>query len=98
MSEHRTRQARQAGIDLQDTESNRAVIEGIIEDNPNASVDHMPGLVRIRTEGPLRVERTTVEKHMGGESWDPEDIQLAIVSMAGNLDIEEDYIEIAWRH
>lgn len=97
MAERRARQPRQAGIDLQDTETNRPVIEGIIEDNPNAEVMNMPGLVRIRTEGALRVSKETVEKHVGGE-WDPEDIQLAIVSMAGNLDIEEDYIEIAWRH
>lgn len=97
MATPRTRKPRQAGIDLQDTESNRPVIEGIIEDNPEAEVTNMPGLVRIRTEGSLRVSKATVEKHVGGE-WDPEDIQLAIVSMAGNLDIEEDYIEIAWRH
>lgn len=97
MATPRTRKPRQAGIDLQDTESNRAVIEGIIEDNPNAEVTNMPGLIRIRTEGALRVSKETVEKHVGGE-WDTEDIQLAIVSMAGNLDIEEDYIEIAWRH
>lgn len=98
MSEVRARKPRQAGIDLQDTESNRAVIEGIMEDNPQAELSNLPGLVRIRTEGTLRVDRATVEKHQGGEEWDPEDIQLAIVSMAGNLDIEEDYFEIAWRH
>lgn len=97
MSELRARKPRQAGIDIQDTEENRPVIDGIIEDNPQAEVSNLPGLVRIRTEGALRVQRETVEKHRG-EEWDPSDIQLAIVSMAGNLDIEEDYFEIAWRH
>ena len=98
MSERRVRKPRQAGIDLQDTEDNRAVIAGIMEDNPRAELSNLPGLVRIRTEGALRVERETVEKHRNGEEWDPADIQLAIVSMAGNLDIEEDYFQIAWRH
>lgn len=93
----RQRQARQAGIDIQDTEENRPVVDGIIEDNPQAEVSNLPGLIRIRTEGKLRVNRETVEKHRGDE-WDPADIQLAIVSMAGNLDIEEDYFEIGWRH
>lgn len=97
MSEPRTRKPRVAGIDLQDTESNRAVIAGIMEDNPDSQIDHMPGLVRIRNENGLHITKATVEKHVGDE-WDTEDIQLSIVSLAGNLDIDEEHIDIKWKH
>lgn len=96
MSESKPRKPRLAGIDIQDTESNHAVVAGILEDNPDATVDHMPGLVRIRRDGGLHITRETVEKHVGDE-WETSEIQLAIVSMSGNLEIEEDYIDIAWR-
>lgn len=96
MTEAKARKPRLAGIDIQDTEANRAVVQGILEDNPGANVDNMPGLVRIRREGGLHITRETVEKHVGSE-WDTSDIQLSIVSMSGNLEIEEDYIDIAWK-
>jgi phenol hydroxylase P2 protein len=37
-----------------------------------------------------------VEKHLGRE-WETLEFQLAIVSMSGNLDLEEDEITLAWR-
>jgi len=90
------RRPRIASIDIQDTDTNRPVIDAIVEDNPGADTITMPGLVKIRREGGLHITRETVEKHVGGE-WETSEIQLAIVSMSGNLDIEEDYIDIAWK-
>lgn len=97
MTEAKARRPRVAGIDLQDTETNRPVIDAIMEDNPASQIDHMPGLVRIRNENGLHITKATVEKHVGDE-WDTEDIQLAIVSLAGNLDIDEEHIDIKWKH
>lgn len=96
MAEARTRQPRVAGIDIQDTETNRPVIDAIMEDNPKAEIAHLPGFVRIRSEGGLHIKRETVEKHLG-EEWETSEIQLAIISMSGNLDIDEDHIDIKWR-
>lgn len=96
MAETKPRRPRVASIDIQDTETNRPVIEAIIEDNPDSDTISMPGLVKIRNDGGLHIKRSTVEKHVGGE-WETSEIQLAIISMSGNLDIEEDYIEIAWK-
>ncbi|MFV0459217.1 MAG: MmoB/DmpM family protein [Actinomycetales bacterium] len=96
MAEARTRPARPASVDIQDTEANRPLIEAIEEDNPAADTLRMPGLVKIRTDGRLVINRETVEKHMGRE-WETLEFQLAIVSMSGNLDIEEDEIVVGWR-
>lgn len=96
MAERKPRPPRPASVDIQDNEGNRAIIEAIEEDNPNADTLRMPGLVKIRQDGGLTIKRETVEKHLGRE-WETLEFQLAIVSMSGNLDIEEDEITIAWR-
>ena len=96
MAEAKVRSPRKVSVDVQDNEENRPVIEAIEEDNPEATVMRMPGLVKIQTEGTLTIRRETVEKHLGRE-WETLEFQLAIVSMSGNLDLEEDEITLAWR-
>ena len=39
---------RPVGVDLQENEENRAVVEAIEADNPDAMVRHMPGLIRLQ--------------------------------------------------
>ena len=41
------RPVRPVGVDIQESEQNRGVIEAIEADNPDATVLHMPGLVRV---------------------------------------------------
>lgn len=96
MTEAKARRPRVASIDIQDTETNRPIVEAIVEGNPDAELLYQPGMVKIRNDGGLRINKETVEKHLG-EEWETSEIQLSIISMSGNLDIEDDYIEIAWR-
>ncbi|HHV21457.1 MAG TPA: monooxygenase [Propionibacterium sp.] len=96
MTETKPRRPRVASIDIQDTETNRPIVDAIVEDNPDAELLYQPGMVKIRNDGGIYIKKETVEKHLGAE-WETSEIQLSIISMSGNLDIEEDYIEIAWR-
>lgn len=96
MAEAKARPVRPASVDIQDNEENRPLIEAIEEDNPDSETLRMPGLVKIRNNRELVIKRETVEKHLGRE-WETLEFQLAIISMAGNLDIEEDEITVAWR-
>ena len=40
-----TETLRQVGIDLQESEENRALVEAIMADNPELTIRHLPGLV-----------------------------------------------------
>ena len=64
--EHRTRTV---GIDLQDSEESRALVDAIEEDNPDAEISRMPGLVQIKSTRELVIRRETVEQRMGRE-WE----------------------------
>lgn len=89
---------RPVGVDIQESESNRAVIEAIEADNPEASVRHMPGLVRVQAPGQLVINRSSVEERLGRE-WETHEFQLAIISYFGHIkEWDDDQILIAWDH
>ncbi len=93
----RTR-VRMVSVDLQDSEDARALIEAIEEDNPDATLRRMPGLVKIQSPGPLEVRRESVEQRLGRE-WETHEFQLSIVSYSGNIDEwDDDHIVIKWKH
>jgi phenol/toluene 2-monooxygenase (NADH) P2/A2 len=89
---------RMVGVDLQDSEDTRALIEAIEEDNPDLTLLRMPGLVKLQTPGPLVIRRETVEKRMGRE-WETHEFQMNIVSYSGNIEEwDDDQIVIKWKH
>lgn len=94
----RTRRIRNVGVDLQDTEENRPIIEAIERDNPNADVLRMPGMVKITVPGHLVIRRTTVEDLLGRE-WETHEFQMSIISYVGHIaEWDEDEILIKWEH
>lgn len=94
-SEPRTRQV---SVDLQDSEDTRALVEAIEEDNPDADLLRMPGLVRIQAPKEVVIRRETVEQRMGRE-WETHEFQMNIVSYSGHIaDWDDDQIVIKWEH
>jgi phenol/toluene 2-monooxygenase (NADH) P2/A2 len=92
------RKVRQVGVDLQDSEETRALVEAIEQDNPEANLRRMPGLVKIQTAGQLVIKRETVEERMGRE-WETHEFQVSIVSYSGNIaEWDDDQIVIKWEH
>lgn len=84
-------------ITLQDTDAARPIIEAITADNPGAIRHDYPGIVKIDRAGSLSIRRASVESRLG-RPWDPQEIHLSLVSMAGNLDEDDDYFNLAWSH
>jgi phenol/toluene 2-monooxygenase (NADH) P2/A2 len=89
---------RMVGVDLQDSEESRPLVEAIEDDNPDAILRRMPGLVKIQSPSRLEIRRETVEARMGRE-WETHEFQLTIVSYSGNIDEwDDDHIVIKWQH
>lgn len=89
---------RHVGIDLQESEENRALIEAIRQDNPEMTIRHLPGLVKLQAPGQIVINRQTVEDRLGRE-WETGEFQLAIVSYAGNFsEWDDDQIIVKWEH
>jgi phenol hydroxylase P2 protein len=80
---------------LQAVDDSRIIVEAIEEDNPHAVVDYQPAMIRITAPERLSVKRETVSEKLGRD-WDPQDIQLLLISFGGNLDEDEDEFTIYW--
>src|SRR3982750_4641017 len=98
MAERTARRARTVGVDLQDNEDNRPIVEAIERDNPDVTLRRMPGMVKMQT-----ATRVIIRGSTGGElprrPWDTNEFQLAIISLSGNVvEWDEDEIIISWEH
>lgn len=80
---------------VQDNEDARPIIEAVEQDNPDANIQYQPGMVRMEGAGQLVVNRETVEEQVGRE-WDVQELHLVLVSLAGNVDEDEDKFELSW--
>lgn len=80
---------------VQDNEDARPIIEAVEQDNPGANIQYQPGMVRMEGAGGLIVNRETVEELIGRD-WDVQELHLNLVSLAGNVDEDEDKFELTW--
>jgi phenol hydroxylase P2 protein len=89
---------RQVAIDIQESEENRVLIDAIKADNPEMTIRHLPGLVKLQSAGQIVINRESVETRLG-RSWETGEFQLAIVSYAGNFsEWDDDQIIVKWEH
>ena len=89
---------RQVSIDMQETEDNRALIEAIEADNPDLTIRHLPGLIKLQAPGQIVINRDSVETKLG-RAWETGEFQLAIVTYAGNFtEWDDDRIIVKWEH
>lgn len=89
--------AQVASITLVQTDAARPVIDAIIADNPGVRILNMPGAVKLDCDDTITVNRSSVEDRIG-RTWDPQEIHLVLISMAGNLDEDDDYFTLSWKH
>ena len=82
-------------IALQDNDLSRYIVEAIEDDNPDATVIHMPAMIRIENEGHLVVKRETVEEKLGHD-WDVQELHLNLITLGGHVDEDDDQLSLTW--
>ncbi len=82
-------------IALQDNDESRYIVEAIEEDNPDATVNHLPAMIRIENENSLVIKRATVEEKMGRD-WDVQELHLNLITLGGNVDEDDEQLQLSW--
>lgn len=80
---------------IQAVEESRAIVEAIQKDNEKALVEYEPAMIKITCPGKLVVKADTMEEIIGRE-WEPQELQLVLVTLAGNVDEDYDHFTIYW--
>ena len=83
-------------IALQANNDTLPIIEAIRQDNPNAKVNEYPAMVKIDCPGRLVIRRVSVEEHLGRD-FDLREIQINMISIAGNVDESDDEFVLEWK-
>lgn len=73
----------------------RNIVAAIREDNPQATVEEFPAMVKIESPGRLVVKRQSVSDLMGRD-WDLQEIHLNLISLSGSINETEDEFELYW--
>jgi phenol hydroxylase P2 protein len=89
--------AQLASLTLYNNDDARPIIEAILADNPGVRVLNLQGAIKFDREGSIVVKRASVEERLGRE-WDPQEMNLVLISMAGNLDEDDDQFSVNWKH
>ncbi|WP_180027547.1 MmoB/DmpM family protein [Acinetobacter sp. YH16032] len=80
---------------LQDNDTSRYIIEAIEEDNPEATIQYLPAMIRVESEKGLIVRAETVSEKLGQE-WDIQSLQLNMITLGGNVEEDDDTFRLHW--
>lgn len=87
---------RYVGLDLTNCPESEAIIEAVEQDNENVKITRFPGYAKVESLNKLVINKTSVEECLG-DSWETEDLQLAVTSYYGFMaDWDDDHIVLQW--
>lgn len=84
-------------IAFQTNEETRSIVDAIVADNPGATVDRQPAMVRIDVPNQLVVRRSTVEEHMG-RPFDLQELHINLITLTGHINETDDEFTLSWAH
>lgn len=80
---------------LQENDTSRYIIEAIEEDNPDATIQYLPAMIRVESETGLIVKAETVSEKLG-QDWDIQSLQLNMITLGGNVEEDDDSFRLHW--
>jgi phenol hydroxylase P2 protein len=84
-------------IAFQTNEETRCIVDAILADNPNATVDRQPAMVKINAPDTLVVRRESVEEQMG-RAFDLQELHINLITLTGHITETEDEFIVSWAH
>ena len=81
---------------LQANEETRPIVEAIEADNPAASVDYQPAMVKIDAPDEMTIRRETIEEQLG-RAYDLQELQINLVTLSGHVIEDDDTFTLSWK-
>jgi phenol hydroxylase P2 protein len=82
-------------IAFQTNEESRGIVDAIVEDNPTASVNEQPAMVRVDVPGSMTIHRSTIEEKLG-RSFDLQELHVHLITLTGHIDETDDEFTLSW--
>ncbi len=83
-------------IAFQTTDASRGIVDAIVEDNPTATINEQPAMVRVDAPGTLTINRSTVEEKLGRD-FDLQELHVHLITLSGHIDESDDAFTLSWK-
>lgn len=84
-------------IAFQANEDTRPIIEAIMADNPAATAEDQPAMIKISAPDSLTINRATVEEQIG-RTFDLQELHINLITLSGHVDEDDDCITLSWNN
>lgn len=84
-------------IAFQKNEETRAIVSAIVRDNPAASINEQPAMVRVDVPDRMVIRRATIEDEMGRD-FDLQEMHVNLITLTGHIDETDDEFTLSWAH
>jgi len=75
----------------------RPLVEAIRADNPEATIQNLPSIIKIDSPQRLVVNADTVSEKLG-RPWETQELHMSLVSISGNLSQDDDQVVLSWKN
>ena len=82
-------------IAFQTNDESRSIVDAILSDNPAATLDEQPAMVRVIAPDRLTIRRASVEERMG-RAFDLQELQLYLITLTGHIDETDEEFTLEW--
>ena len=84
-------------IAFQKNEESRAIVDAIVADNPSATINEQPAMVRVDVAGRMVIRRASIEEQIG-RPFDLQEMHVNLITLSGHIDETDDEFVLEWRH
>ncbi|QDF28731.1 MmoB/DmpM family protein [Halarcobacter anaerophilus] len=82
---------------IQATDEGRTIAEAIKVDNEGIQITNKPAMIQIEREGEIVIKADTVSDALGRD-WEPEELQLILISTGGQIDEDDEQFVVYWNN
>lgn len=84
-------------IAFQRNEETRCIVDAILADNPKATVNEQPAMVRVDAPDRMVIRRETIEEQIG-RSFDLQEMHINLITLTGHIDETDDEFSLSWKN
>jgi phenol hydroxylase P2 protein len=83
-------------IAFQRNEESRCIVDAIVADNPTATVNEQPAMVKVDVPGEMVIRRSTVEEQIG-RPFDLQELHINLITLSGHIDETDEEFTLSWK-
>jgi phenol hydroxylase P2 protein len=83
-------------IAFQKNEESRCIVDAIVADNPTATVNEQPAMVKVDVPGEMVIRRSSIEEQIG-RPFDLQELHINLITLSGHIDETDDEFTLSWK-